>query len=291
MCLLPLLTLCEPVHALSIQDDSGHEVRLERPAERVVSLYGAFTEWLAAMDRLDLLVSRTANEHEPKRVAALPAIGTHLRPNLERILALRPDLVLQMSGRDAAMEPVRFLREHGIPTAVFSVHDFPGLFSALKRVGTLCDAELEAGNLVGSMKERLAEVASRIRERRRPSVFFEVRWPNLLGAGKHSMVDAVIRAAGGRNALEQGKKLVRLGQEALLDLNPDVYVVQKGPMNPDPVPPAERPQFTVLGAVRSGKVLTVDERRFSRPGPRGVGAVEKLASFLHPDAFAGENAP
>jgi iron complex transport system substrate-binding protein len=117
----------------------------------------------------------------------------------------------------------------------------------------------------------------------RPSVFFEVRYPNLLGAGQQSIVNDVILKAGGINCLPNSKKLVRINIETLVGYNPEVYVVQRGPMNRNPADPKSRPNFRVIKAVDEGRVLFVDEHIFSRPGPRSVEAVERLASFLHPN--------
>ena len=116
---------------------------------------------------------------------------------------------------------------------------------------------------------------------RRPKVFFEVRYPNLLGAGAKSIVNDVIKYAGGTNCVTANKKLVRLDMESLLACNPDLYVIQRGPMNRNPTPLALRPHFQLLDAVKAGRVLHVDEQVFSRPGPRSVDAVEELARALH----------
>jgi iron complex transport system substrate-binding protein len=110
-----------------------------------------------------------------------------------------------------------------------------------------------------------------------------VRYPNLLGAGQQSIVNDVILKAGGVNCLPNRKKLVRINIETLVGYNPEVYVVQKGPMNRNPADPKYRPNFRVLKAVEDDRVLFVDEHIFSRPGPRSVEAVEKLAAFLHPE--------
>ena len=73
--------------------------------------------------------------------------------------------------------------------------------------------------------------------------------------------------------------------EALIKRDPEVYIIQKGPMNRNPSLPSERPHFHVLDAVKEGRVLVVDEQAFSRPGPRSIEAVEELARFLHPERF------
>lgn len=90
----------------------------------------------------------------------------------------------------------------------------------------------------------------------------------------------IILHAGGINCVQNEKKIVRMGEEELMRLNPHNYVYQTGRMNPSPVSPAERAHFKLIDGVRSGRILQVDESVFSRPGPRNVEAVEILADFL-----------
>lgn len=274
---------------MSIVDDQGTEIRLAAPARRIIALYGAFNEILAAMGLTDRLAARTQADLEPPAIAALPSIGTHMRPNLEMILGLSPDLVLQMGGREAASEPVEALRRLGAPTAFFSAGSFAELFSIIERLGALTREPERAAALVAALQARLDKVAAVVSAARakgaaRPRVVFEARYPNLLAAGRQSLVSEIIARAGGSNALENDAKLVRLSEEELLRLDPDVYLAQRGPMNPSPIPPAERPHFVALKAVREGRVFLVDERTFSRPGPRAVDAVEELAKILYPEA-------
>jgi iron complex transport system substrate-binding protein len=120
---------------------------------------------------------------------------------------------------------------------------------------------------------------------RRPRVFFEIRAEPLTGAGRGSIVQEIIRAAGGENVLDGDRAIVQYNTEALLFENPDYYVVQQGPMNKSPIPPSERAHFDRLRCVREGKVLIADEFIYSRPGPRCVDAVEQLAAALYPDIF------
>ncbi len=269
----------EAQSANAVVDDSGELISLERPATRVIALYGAFNEILAAMGLEGRIVARTRADRLPPSIVDKPSIGTHMRPNIEMVLGLDPDLVLQMSGRKEASQAVATLRRYGLSTAFFKATSFVELYSVIQRLGVLTGAQPAASDLIASMKDRLARVRKGTGTGR-PKVFFEVRYPNLLAAGRGSIVSDVIRAAGGENCVTSAKKLVRLSEEELLRLDPDVYVLQKGPMNPNPSPLAERSHFRTLAAVRDGRVLVVDEKSFSRPGPRNVDAVERLAALL-----------
>lgn len=271
---------------IRVTDDSGQAIDLPGPARRIIALYGAYNEILAAMGLEDRLVGRTKADVLPASILEKPSIGTHMRPNVELVLGLRPDLIIQNAGRRDAMTVVDQLRRHGRKVAVFHPLDFEGLFDVIERIGRLTGEPEASAALVSRLKERLHGVASRLSGLgRRPTVFFEVRYPNLLGAGRGSIVNDVIERAGGTNCLESSKKLVRIGMETLIDHQPDAYVIQEGPMNREPSPPGERPHFSALQAVRQGRILQVDEQIFSRPGPRSVEAVETLAEFLHPDRF------
>ncbi len=275
----------QPGGPVSIIDDTGREVRLPQPARRIVALYGAFNELLAAMDLTDRIAARTAADQEPAAIRQLPVIGTHMRPSPEMVAAVAPDLVLQMEGRREAGETVEGLRALGIPVAVFRVGSFDELFGVLRRVGALTGEPQRAAGLEATLGARLDAVAARVANRPRPTVFFEVRHPNLLAAGADSIVTDIIARAGGRNCVTAEGRVARLSEEELLRLNPDVYLLQRGPMNPEPEPPAARPHYAALSAVRGGRVLDVDEARYSRPGPRAVDAVEELARYLHPDVW------
>ncbi len=283
LCLLTATAEAGPVCAV---DGTGREVCLEAPARRVVALYGAFNEILVEMGLGGRIVARTKADGDLPAVADLPSIGTHMRPNEEMIVGLGPDLVLQMSGRKEASQAVEALRARGVAVAEFAPGGFAELFAAVRAIGALTGEPAAAAALTERMRARLDAVAQRLRAATdRPRVFFEIRAQSLLAAGPGGIVDEVIGLAGGENAVRDGRRIVRLGEEAVYGLDPDVYVVQRGPMNPDPAPPAGRPLYSRLRAVLRGRVLTVDEQLFSRPGPRSVLAVEQLAAFLHPECF------
>ncbi len=271
---------------IEITDDSGKQVSLPSPAKRIIALYGAYNEILAAIGLEDRIVGRTKADKLPPSILSKPSVGTHLRPNIEIILGLGPDLAIQAMGRKEAMVVVQQIQQEGPPVAVFSPKNFTELFSVIERIGILTGASVGAEELVGRLEARLNRVEVKLQGiSRRPSVFFEVRYHNLLGAGQASIVNDVIRRAGGINCVKKKKKLMRIDMEALIECNPKAYIIQRGPMNKNPSDPSSRPHFQVLDAVKKGKVLFVDEQTYSRPGPRAVDAVEELAQFLHPDRF------
>lgn len=282
---LLLWPVAEARSAVSVTDDTGWTLTLEAPARRVVALYGALNELMLSLGLESRLVGRTAADAAVPALRRLPAVGTHMRPNPELIVALSPDVVVQMAGRREAQEQTLSLRRAGVPVLLFRMENFEDMFSVLRRLGALTGEDARARALEARLRQRLDAVRVAVDGAPRTSVFYEVRYPNLLGAGKDSIVNDVIAHAGGRNVLETEGKLARINEEELIRLDPEAYIMQKGPMNPAPLPLDRRAHYATLRAPRAGRVLQVEEAVFARPGPRAVDAVEQLARWLHPDAF------
>ena len=280
--LLVLPLLAGPVWgAAQIRDDLGQPVSLPSPPQRLISLYGGLTEVLIALGLQDRIVAHIQGDGA---IQNLPTVGTHLQPNVEMILALKPDLVVQ-GGVPKGMPALKKLEAEGVPVAMFAPHDFAGLFSTIQRLGALTGREEAAATLNRHLEEQLAGVARRLQGTHPVRVFFEVRYYNLLAAGRGSMVNDIITRAGGVNVVETAARLAPYSLEALLQADPDVYVIQQGPMNKSPEDIYSRTYFLELRAVKAKRVLVVDEGLFSRPGPRSAEAVEQLARFLHPEAW------
>lgn len=281
--LVMICLICEPHHlnAAQITDDRGAAVTLAAPPRRIISLYGGLTEILGALGAADRVVACIQGD---ETVKGIPTVGTHLQPNVEMILALKPDLVVQ-GGVAKGMAALTRLEAAQVPVAMFAPHDFAGLFSAITRLGVLTGREEAASALTRSMEAKLAGVAKRVAARPRPRVFFEVRELNLLAAGQGSLVNDIITRAGGENIVASRQKLTLYSLEALIQANPEVYLIQQGPMNRSPEDIYARPYFQELQAVKAHRVLVVSESLYSRPGPRSAEAVEELARFLHPEAW------
>lgn len=280
------MSVPEMARALAIVDDLGHEIVLREPAKRIIPLYGAFAEMLYAIGAGGEIAARTQADRFPVEIVKLPSVGTHMRPNVEMIIGLKPDLVVQSASRWEVTAEMERLQSAGIPLAVFAPKTFEEVFAVMERLAVLVGRSNEAREVVAGLRKRLVVVGERLPqagEGRR--VFFEVRAEPLTAAGRGSIVQQILVAAGAENVIKSEKAIVQYNFEALLVADPDLYLVQRGPMSQNPLPPVRRPHFAQLRAVRQGRVIFVDEYLYSRPGPRCVEAVEQLARELYPERF------
>ncbi len=272
--------------SIEITDDLGHKISITQPARRIIPLYGAFAEMIFAIGAGDAVCARTEADKYPPELVRFPSVGTHMRPNVEMILGLKPDLVIASATRKEESPELAKLMDSGISVAVFAPKTFEEIYSVIGRLGVLSGHSQEASDFCAKLAERLEAVRGRLAGvEKRPRVFFEIRAEPLTGAGRGSIVEEIILAAGGENVLDSDRAIVQYNMEALLFENPDYYVVQQGPMNKSPIPPSERAHFDRLRCVREGKILFADEFIYSRPGPRCVDAVEQLAAAIYPDLF------
>lgn len=294
-----------PAFAMQVSDDQGRIISLEKPAQRIIPLYGAFAEMLFAIGAGEQVIARTQADAFPEGVKMLPSVGTHMKPNVEMIIGLKPDLVIQSASRREAIPGMDSLEQAGIPVAVFAPRSFSGIFATISRLGQLTGRQQQAESLLEDLRKRLARVQfhlglnqaesvlagtdkrilARCTIKRRRTVFFEVRAEPLTAAGQGSMVQDILNLAGANNVVKSEKSLLIYNLESLLLSDPDFYLVQTGPMNRNPVDPRKRVHFEKLRAMRDGNVLYVDEFLYSRPGPRCVDAVEQLAATLYPECF------
>ncbi len=261
--------------ALVVVDDAGDTVRLPAPARRIVSLIPATTELLFAIGAGDRVVGRTHWCDYPEAAAAVPDLGDGMTPNLEAVLAARPDLVvLYRSGQNGAA--AERLRELGIP-AIQVRSDLLADVPRLARLfGRLLGATPVADSLSRTFERELAD-ATVPAPGSPPSVFLLVWDEPPMTVGRGSYLSELIERAGGINVY--GDLPTSSGQisvESAAARDPDVILTLS-----ETIPAfALRAEWQVVDAVRERRFVRIAGSEFSRPGPRSPGAVRELAAAL-----------
>jgi iron complex transport system substrate-binding protein len=249
---------------------------------RLVSLCPSNTEIVVALGLADQLVGVDDWSDSPE-VAGLPRIGSDLAADVEGIQALRPDLVLASLSVPGMERNVAALRERDIPHIVLDPETLEGTLESILEAGQAMGVPGRAERVVGALRERIAAAAARAVPGR-PALYWEW-WPKpLITPGRASWITEMSRLAGGRNVFEDLPVRSRpVTDQEVLSRAPDAVMLcwcgtLQRRQRADVV--GRRPGWGELAAVRSGRVFTLPERLFGRPGPLLVDGLELLVDLL-----------
>ena len=263
------------------RDDFGDTIALAAPPRRIVSLNPSTTELLYAIGAGDRVVGRTTYDRWPERARAVRDLGPGLRPNVEAVLAVRPDLVL-LYASDDNRDAARRLRASGVPTAAYRLDRIADFARVTRALGALTHDSAAARVTVDTVRATLDRVRAATAPLANPTVFWPLYDLPLLAVGGGSFLDELIDIAGGRNVYGfMSEPSPRITFEDLLHRDPDVVLVT----------PESRarylrdPRWRALRAVRDGRLLAVDTTLVLRPGPRIGEAARSIALLLHPGAL------
>jgi ABC-type Fe3+-hydroxamate transport system substrate-binding protein len=264
--------------ALTVTDDLGRVVTLAAPAQRIVSLSPAATELVFALGAGARLVGRTTWCDYPPAALAVPSVGDGLSPNIEAVVARRPDLViLYRSPLDQAATAQ--LADLGIPAVVLEQDRLEQLARAARLVGKLAGLEHGGDSLADALAALLARPAPPARVR----LAFVV-WdtpPVVIGGG--SYLDQLATLAGASNVFHDvGAASASVGLETLATRDPDVIAVPRDTARGETAPPAfiRRPEWQAIRAIREHRLIYLRGTLFSWPGPRAEQAAVELHRLL-----------
>ncbi len=289
--LLPLLTATACDRATpqirarprTIRDAFDRQVALPSPIKRVVSLAPSTTEILFAIGGGDRLVGVDQYSDHPAAALAIAKVGSNIEPSTERILALRPDVVLTATSANRQTTTEELTRL-GIPVVVTRGHSLEQIFADLAIVGAAVELDAAAATLAERLRADLAALQQKSAALPKTACAIVV-WPEpLVVAGPGSHLDALLTIAGGTNlAADASQPFPSYSQERLIQRAPAVLIVgtHKTQKPPDLAPLL---RLTTIPAVQQQRVHLVDGDVLFRPGPRIGEAAATLFLLLHPEA-------
>jgi iron complex transport system substrate-binding protein len=270
-----------------VRDDQGFLFRPGPPPQRIVSLAPSITEVLFDLGLGPRIVGDTRYCDTPPEALAKPKIGGLLDPDLEKIRALNPDLIIAFRGNPLPV--IQRMRGLGLPVFVLEEGEtIESLFGFLAKIGRVTQRPEKAERLIRALRARYDRVQERLgRSPRRPRVFLAIHGLGFWTSGRDSyLTDLVARAGGLSVSADIGKRWVEFSHERLLEAAPEVFVllVRSG----RDFEAAKRwllaqASLRSLPAVKEGRVFALDENEASRFGPRIVDVLERLAKILHPE--------
>lgn len=268
---------------LTVTDDAGANITLDKPALRVISMIPAQTEVVKILGGVDRLVARTQWDTDPA-LAHLPSTGNALTPSVEWLAAQRPDLVIAWPD-NGARNVIDQLRPLNIPVYSSRVETLPEISSMIRRLGTLLGTDARADSLVRSIDAELDSVRKAVAGLKRPTVLYALSVDPPMIAGANTFVSSVIEAAGGKNVFNDLKQLwPQIALEDIVRREPDIILIPVGESSSGSAKQLRtRAGWRNLKAVREGRVYEVDANLFHRPGAT-VGHVARImALLLHPE--------
>ena len=276
----------EPV---TITDDLGVTVTIDKYPERIVSLSPANTEILFALGLGDRIVGVTEYCTYPEAALSKDKIGGFSTINTEKIAVLNPDLLVAADGNSE--ETIAHLRELGYTIITVNADTIDTTLTDIRLIGKAAGVESAAEELVSSMQADLAEIAEKTKGAEKPTILHCMWTDPLWVSGSGTFQDEMISAAGGVNAAAAEGGWVALTMEKFLTMNPDIIVVDSGDGMGVGTDDALKNFFLKdsrmqsLSAVQNERVYVVNADIIDRGGPRIVEGVEALAEIAHPDIF------
>lgn len=268
----------------SVTDETGRTVDVPDHPERLVSLAPSITETLYALGLGGEIVGDTDYCDYPPEALRKPHVGAVLNPSVEKIVALKPDLVIG-SAEANRRETAEQLARLGIPLYGLSDHAMTDVLKSIRDLGALLGCPGQAGVLATALEQRIETVERRVAAAPKPRVLFVTWYEPLITVGKQNFIADVIRRAGGTSiAGDLSGEWPRMSLEAVLDRDPDVILVpQSQSFSPTLDKFRQLPGWRSLAAVKGGRVYRVPDT-IIHPSPRLVDALEAVAQLLHPDA-------
>jgi iron complex transport system substrate-binding protein len=261
-----------------------------RPS-RIISLIPAVTEMLFAIGAGPQVVAVSSFDSYPAAVETLPRVGALLDPDLEKILALRPDLVVTYGTQ---VDLQQQLGRAKVPIFDYSHAGLADVTQTMRQLGARVGRSQEAEKAALDVEAALAEIKRRTNGRTRPRVLLVFGRESgalrgIYASGGIGFLHDMLEAAGGTNVFaDVERQSVQATTELILARKPEVILELSGARAGEQESRAQRAAWNALGsvpAVRSNRVYLIADERTLVPGPRVAEGTRLLAAALHPDVF------
>jgi iron complex transport system substrate-binding protein len=271
-------------HTREFTDALNRRIAVSYPPQRIISLAPNLTEMLFALGLDAQIVGVTSYCDYPPPAQSKVKVGDTLQPDLERLIALSPDLVL-VSTSSQLESLARRLGELSIPVYVTDPRTVREVASSLLALGELTDSTATANTLAAEMERRIKAVEARVGGLARPRVLYALQTEPLITIGRRTFLNDLISLAGGESvSASETADYPQFSRETVIARAPEVIVAQRLHGNSAVSEESLRRIFAETPAARSGRIALVDPDLVNRPGPRITDGLEEMARALHPES-------
>lgn len=266
-------------YPLTLTDDLGRKVTIRAEPRRIISLLPSTSETLCALGLCERLVGVDRYSDYPTQLSRVPKVGDLFTPNVEAILAAKPDLVL-ISKYGKLEGP---LTQAGVAVFALNPETYDEVFGKMLTLGRVVNREAAARALVTGMARDIAKTEILTRTAvNKPTAYYEID-PTPYSVGPKSFLGVLLTKAGARNIIPESMgDFPKVDPEFIVKANPALM------LGLDSKTAAARPGWAGLQAVKSGRVIDLPAElstSLSRPGPRLPQALRGLARLIHPELF------
>jgi len=283
---LTFLILPGNILAGPVVDQVGRTLVVPENPTRVIALAPSITEIIYDLGQEERLVGVTQYSTYPPEAESLPRVGSYVRLDIEKIVALQPDLCLAIKDGNPK-HIVDKLVNLGIPVYVVNPRNLEQIMDAITRLGSLLNAGLKAEELILDMEKRIGQVQARVKKGdNRPRVFFQIDAEPLFSAGTDTFIHELIEMAGGVNTAAGKISYPRYSWEDIIALQPEIVLISSmaGGLSPEYLLKSWE-KWDLLAAVKNDRIYVVNAELFDRPTPRLVDGLEVIAALIHPELF------
>lgn len=273
-------------YPLTVVDFMNRTVIIEKEPQRIVSLAPSITETLFYIGAGDKVVGVTKYDDFPPQVVNITKIGGFSDPNVEIIASLKPDLIIGTSMHIKYLDQLQQIA----PVIIVAPRNIDEIYKQIDLLGKVTNREEYARSVVNEMKAKVDYIASMVKDKPKPKVFFISWWNPIYTPGKDTFQGDLIELAGGENVFNDLTGWAQVSIEQVLARNPEIIILSAhAGISPEQLCETE---LAKTDAVKNGRVYVIsDDNIISRPGPRIVLGLEELAEFIHPEVFNYEPQP
>jgi iron complex transport system substrate-binding protein len=286
VCMMLLMSAQVSAGGYTLIDQAGRKVTVPENPARIVSLAPNITEILFAVGAGDTIVGVAEFSNYPPEAKGLPRVGSYIKPNLEAIIALKPDLVIATADGEKRAE-INRLAALGIPVYIINPRTIAGVVCTVREIGRVSGREKEAADTAREMERSIARIKTLVAGLPQVKVLLVLNTKPLITVNRDTFQDEMIRTAGGKNvAAAEPIRYPTLTYEEVVVRAPGIIIMTT--MSPDEDyrrAIAGWLRFDTVPAVKNGRVFAVDSDIVDRPSPRMTQGLEGLARLFHPEAF------
>jgi iron complex transport system substrate-binding protein len=274
---------------ITVTDDEGTAVQIAAEPGKIVSLTPANTEILFALGAGDRVIATDDGSDYPDEAVALPDVATFSSVDVEKVVALEPDLVVAGGLGFTPAEAITQLRGLDVPVLVLYAASVAGVYEDIELIGTATGTSDDATTLTADMRAEIESIsAAAAGAGTSPRVLYEVGYDDTTGAiyapADASFVAEMVTLAGAETITTGDPNTYEISLETLISKDPQIIVLGTNPFySPTPDGVAKRPGWDAMTAVRNGDIRPVRDIEITRPGPRLPLGLRNLVSAIWPD--------